>query len=172
MTRRKRYKKLWPSVQDYLDCDNPKRTNQATRSMHQFQNPQFREQQRQSMLKRMQSAETRAHLRQKSLALWQDPAYRAKQLRVRAEQATIQHYHQQRWGNRDKGTQHSEKMRARWSDPAYKQRMSARMRDAQQDPARRQRQSEISRLRWQDPAFKQRMSAIMKRAQQRRRTAR
>lgn len=171
MTRRKRIRQSWPSVQDYLDCDHPKRTNQATRSMHQFQNPQFREQQRQSMLKRMQSAATRAHLRQKSLALWQDPAYRARQLRVRAEQANRQHCHQQRWGNRDRGTQHSAKMRARWSDPAYRQRMSAKMRLTQQDPARRQRQSEISRLRWQNPEYRQRLSAIMKRAQQRRRTA-
>lgn len=169
--------KRWNTVQEYLDDTNVRSVNQATRNLEVFRSPEWKQRQSVALKKVMRDPAMRANLRQKSLALWQDPAYRARQLQMRAEQAAKQHYHQRRWGTRDKGAQHSAKMRARWSDPAYRQRMSAERieRERQQDPAERQRISqrisETSRQRWQDPAYRQRLSAIMKRAQQRRRTA-
>ena len=157
----------WNTVQEYLDDTNRRRVNQATRNLQVFRSPEWKQRQSVALKKVMRDPARRANLRQKSLALWQDPAYRARQLRVRAEQAAKQHYYQQRWGDQDKGAQHSAKMRARWSDPAYRQRMSAKMRHTQQDPALKRRQSEISRLRWQDPAYRQRLAVSMQKARQR-----
>jgi hypothetical protein len=163
----------WNTVQEYLDDTNRRKVNQATRNLQVFRSPEWKQRQSVALKQVMRNPAMRANLRQKSLALWQDPAYRARQLQVRAEHKTQQHYYQRRWGNGDKGAQHSAKMRARWSDPAYRQRMSAERieRERQQDPAERQRISrrisETSRQRWQDPAYQQRLAVSMQKARQR-----
>lgn len=157
----------WHTVQEYLDCDDPYRTNQATRSWNQYRNPQYLAKQSSASRKRMQEPGVRAQIARSIRQLWQDPAYRARQIASRSSQ---RHW-AQRWGNSEKKAAHSEKMRALWSDPQYRQRVQARMQQANRDPQKRQRSSETTRERWQDPTYRQRIQQRQRQRWQQRKRA-
>jgi hypothetical protein len=61
----------------------------------------------------------------------------------------------------------SEATKARWADPAAREKMIAEMRASLADPVLRQKMASASKERWADPSMREKIIAGMKAAKRR-----